>query len=282
MGRYSAPMPRKSPRARPEGWTPPGPRPAGAQGRPELEPGPDEELVALGGDFRVFQHRGGHKWTTDDLLTAAVADAELEHLPGRQHLDLGCGTGSVFLLLAWKRPDLRCVAVERQAARAALARRSVAWNGVEARCAVLEGDLRDAALLPAATTVDLITGTPPYFPPGTGTEPGEEHAAASRFEHHGGVEDYLAAADRWLAPQGRLVLCAPPLLDARLHHPRLFRRRVLEVTPREGKAVLLHVSVFERSPGPLEHQAICLRTAEGALTPALRELRAAFGFPPAR
>jgi hypothetical protein len=46
---------------RPEGWMAPGPRPAGAQGNPDLAAGPDETLSYLTGDWRIFQLRNGHR-----------------------------------------------------------------------------------------------------------------------------------------------------------------------------------------------------------------------------
>ena len=51
-----------------KGWTKPGPIPPGAVSLPEV-PG-DESLDAVSGHFRVFQLRKGHRFSTDDVLTA--------------------------------------------------------------------------------------------------------------------------------------------------------------------------------------------------------------------
>ena len=144
---------------------PPGPPPAGPQGRVSLEPSPDEDLSFLCGDWRIFQKRRGHRWSLDDLVTAWVA---INERPRATHaLDLGCGLGSVLLLLAFKLPGATLTGLEAQADRAEMARRSAAYNGIEPRCSVLTGDLRAHDF--AGQTFELITGTPPYFPPGTGT-----------------------------------------------------------------------------------------------------------------
>ena len=52
-----------------KGWTKPGPIPPGALGAgPELEPG--ESLDAISGHFRLFQAVDGHRFSSDDVLTA--------------------------------------------------------------------------------------------------------------------------------------------------------------------------------------------------------------------
>ena len=52
-----------------KGWTKPGPIPPGALGRgPEVEAG--ESLDAISGHFRLFQAVEGHRFSSDDVLTA--------------------------------------------------------------------------------------------------------------------------------------------------------------------------------------------------------------------
>src|SRR5688572_29521580 len=51
-----------------KGWAKPGPVPPGAATRPDVPA--DESLDALSGHFRIYQLRGGHRFSTDDLLTA--------------------------------------------------------------------------------------------------------------------------------------------------------------------------------------------------------------------
>ena len=48
--------------------------------------------------------------------------------PPRRCLDLGCGIGSVLLMVAWQFPHARVVGVEAQRRSAAMARRSIAYN----------------------------------------------------------------------------------------------------------------------------------------------------------
>ena len=50
------------------GWAKPGPVPPGAETPPVV--GSDETLDALSGHFRLYQLAHGHRFSTDDLLTA--------------------------------------------------------------------------------------------------------------------------------------------------------------------------------------------------------------------
>jgi tRNA1(Val) A37 N6-methylase TrmN6 len=266
---------------RPPGWAPPGPAPRGAHGEPDLAPGEDETLSYLCGDWRLFQKRRGHRWSLDDLLTAWVA-APLGAAADRV-LDLGCGQGSVLLLLAWRLPAARVTGLEAQPERAALARRSIRYDGVAARCEVREGDLRDPAALPGDFQAALVTGTPPYFPRGTGTESELPHARPCRFEVRGGVEAYLEAAARWLGPGAPAVLCSAALerarVDAAATAAGLHRRDRLEVIPREGKAPLVLVDTFTAASGPSTERRLTVRDRALQWTPEFAAVRTAFGMP---
>lgn len=270
------------PARRPPGWVVPGPAPAGFQGREELQPRADEDLCYLSGDWRLFQKRRGHRWSVDDLVTAHAATAWFDGL--RSHgpvsaLDLGCGLGSVLLMVAWKAPDFDVTGVEAQPERAAMARRSIAFNGASDRCRVLDGDLRDLDL---GARFALVTGTPPYFPQGTGTEAEADHVSACRFEHRGGVEAYLAAAERHLLPQGVFVMCAATLEDERVAAAptRLHLRAVRHVVPREGKAPLVTVWAWTPAPGTITRDQLVVRDGRGQWTPAFRQVRGELGLPP--
>jgi tRNA1(Val) A37 N6-methylase TrmN6 len=260
----------------------PGPPPAGFQGKPELLPKADEDLCFLCGDFRLFQKLKGHRWSLDDLVTAHLAVSLIQRPPfPTQALDLGCGLGSVLLMLAWKFPSWSVLGVEAQAERAAMARRSIDFNGVADRCAVIEGDLRTVHL---ERRFSIITGTPPYFPQGTGTKASTEHVAACRFELRGGVESYLESAERHLDTSGAFfVMCAAQRADERVLRWRssLHARVMRHIVPRTGKDPLLTVWAFSREPAPLVADQLIVRDTTGQWTPAFRAVRATMGLPDA-
>lgn len=273
-------------RIRRGGWVPPGPRPAGALGRAELVPSADEDLAFLTGDFRIFQRKVGHRWSLDDFVTAYVA---LEANPSaRRAADLGCGIGSVLMMLAWGLPEARLAGVEAQDLSARMARRSIAYNGIEDRCALVRGDLRETHDELPAGSFDLVTGTPPYIPIGSGLVSNKEQRRPCFFETLGGIEDYARAAARLLAPGGRFVACYgvwPELRGqdaARAAGLEVISR--LDVIPREGKPVLFRVVTAGRGgeSGVTEPATLrfVVRDRNGDITSDMLRARERMGQPP--
>lgn len=271
---------------RPPGWVAPGPRPAVA---PDATLGPraGEDLCFLAGDWRIFQQVAGHRWSLDDLVTAWVAAETMAAREPARFADLGCGIGTVLMLVAWRFPDATGVGIEAQAASVDLARRSLAWNGAAERCEVRHGDFRDDDGRRDDGSFDLVTGTPPYLTPGHATASHRAQCGPCHFEERGGVEDYCARAAALLAPAGRFVMCAAVFQDARVHDGAAAAGLAVEhrlvVIPRAGKAPLFTVYVMRRSAAagavaslPPE---LVVRDRVGQWTPECRALRLAMGMP---
>ncbi len=272
-------------RRRPAGWDPPGPVPPGTRGDPDLLPGPDETLDCLSGHWRIFQLRRGHRYATDDLLTAwAACDAWTGRSRGPAAvLDLGCGVGSVGLLVLWRFPEARLVGVEAQARSAALARRSARYNGVDGRAEIRTGDLRAPGVLGPGERFDLVTASPPYLPRGTGRRSTLPQRGPCRFEDRGGTADYLGVAARHLAPGGTVTW----VHATRYRHENvaaatvagLGRVRCRPVVFREGKDSLVTLFRAEPGDGVRDDPALVVRGADGRWTDAFRAVREAMGFP---
>jgi tRNA1(Val) A37 N6-methylase TrmN6 len=152
-------------------------------------------------------------------------------------LDLGAGHGTVTLLLSRVLPDANFHLVEAQEVSAELAQRNLDENQLTSRATVACCDLREVDL---RDRYDLVTGTPPFMPKGSGILPRDAQRAAARFELRGGIEEYLACASRALAPGGRVSMLMDAAQDERVR--RGFRaaglrlRRVLVVHPRTGRS----------------------------------------------
>lgn len=294
------------PARRPAGWTAPGPAPAGPVDASVL-PCVGEDLCFLTGDWRILQRQEGHRWSLDDLITAWTAITAVEVAPDRV-LDLGCGIGSVLMMVAWAFPQARAVGIEAQALSVDLARRSLRYNGAAERVAVLQGDLRalarnmprpeperdgslalsasaphGVALAPASFA--LVTGTPPYFTPGSATPSERPQCRPCRLETRGGVEDYLDAAVHMASDRGTIVLCGAAGQRGRLE--RALRGtgwgavRWVTVVPRSGKAPLLFTVVLRRGAGRAAEHSLTVRDTSGQWTEAFREVRRRMGMPPA-
>jgi tRNA1(Val) A37 N6-methylase TrmN6 len=271
------------PARRPRGWRAPGPSPAGPGGDPTLLPAAGEDLCLLAGDWRIFQHVGGHRWSLDDLVTAWMAAEEVAASPPARAADLGCGIATVLMLLAWRFPAARVEGLEAEAEKVALARRSLRWNGCAERCEVRVGDLREAKALEGC--FDLVTATPPYLPLGTATEPARADRGPWHFEHRGGLEDYCRAAARLLSPGAPFVVCAGTVQQARVERAaqdaglRITRR--CDIVPRAGKGALfaVHVMRATETRAPRVEPALVVRDGRGAWTAEFRAVRRAMGMP---
>ena len=194
----------------------------------------------IAGDFRITQRRHGHRYSIDDVLTAWQAASVAPH--AERCLELGSGIGSVLLMLAYKLPAARFVAVEAQRNSFRLLQDNVQRNGLAERVQLLHGDLRTEVDTQLGR-FDLITGTPPYVRPGSATPSSDSQKAYCRQELRGGVEDYLVAMGRVLAATGVGVVCA----DAR------FPERVFRGAEQAGLAVTSQRDVIARAgtKGPL-------------------------------
>jgi len=273
-----------------KGWAKPGPVPPGLGDG--LTVAPDETLDAISGHFRLFQLRDGHRFSTDDILTAWYGTSWCP--TARTALDLGSGIGTVGMIVAWRLPGARLVTVEAQAASVALAKKSARFNGIEERYEIREGDFRDTGVLRDGDLFDLVTGSPPYFPPGTGVESEHPQKLACRFELRGTIADYCTTAARHLA-MGGLFACVFPNEPAQLARVEagareaglvIVRRR--PVVFREGDAPLIGLFGLMRATDLPEwfrgqtwvEPDLTIRTREGKIHPEYSAVKLSIGFPP--
>ncbi|KAJ3120945.1 hypothetical protein HK100_012593 [Physocladia obscura] len=216
-------------------WNPPGPKAAVSitDAADQLQEG--EMITALCGSWSIFQLIQGHRYTTDDLATAAIAIKLYETIPKpTRHIDIGCGLGSVLLFVKWFLHETleKSVGIEAQERHCDLARKSIAVNMdhsdenrdkngdnndanknlIKKKNVVIsevrQGDLRQFAdptticqnlSVDEIESFDLVTGTPPYFPLPNGVVPTVQGRGMCSFELRGGVETYCIAASKCLA-----------------------------------------------------------------------------------
>jgi tRNA1Val (adenine37-N6)-methyltransferase len=271
-----------------KGWAKPGPVPPGASDPPPVPPG--ETLDAIGGHFRIFQLRDGHRFSTDDLLTAWYGTTWAPS--AGTALDLGSGIGSVAMMAAWRLPGARLVTIEAQEESVRLAKKSAAYNGLAHRCEIRQADFRSAEALRQDECFDLVLGSPPYFPIGTGVEGDHPQKVACRFELRGDIGDYARVAAAHLAAGGLFACVFPEEQRARVEAAAgdaglvIVRRR--PVVFREGEAPLVALFAMMRAgdlPDAMRNRTwveppLVIRMGDGSVHPEYAAVKLAIGFPP--
>jgi tRNA1(Val) A37 N6-methylase TrmN6 len=210
-------------------------------------------------------------------------------------LDLGSGIGTVGMIAAWRLPGAQFVTVEAQPESVRLARKSAAWNGLAERYEIRPGDFREAGVLNQDEKFDLVLGSPPYFPPGSGVESEHPQKLACRFELRGSVADYCQTAARHLALGGVFACVFPVAPDeqaARVHQGAraagLTIVRWRPVVLREGDRPLLGLFLMQRAsdlPVAMREKTwaeppLIIRTTTGVVHPEYMSVKLSFGFPP--
>lgn len=273
-----------------KGWVKPGPRvPATVDPSPTSE---ETTLDAISGHYRIYQLKKGHRFSTDDLLTAWYGTAWCPS--ARRVLDLGSGIGSVGMIAAWRLQGAQFVTVEAQDVSVELAKRSARYNGIEARYDIRHGDFRDPKVLAQDELFDLVLGSPPYFPLDAGILGDHPQKVACRFEMRGTVADYCSTAAKHLA-LGGVFACVFPINDnqaqrvdegAREAGLTIIRKRPIVL--KEGEPPLLSVFLMTKAeylPEPMRGKTwaepgLVIRTRDGAVHPEYQALKLSIGFPP--
>jgi tRNA1Val (adenine37-N6)-methyltransferase len=232
-------------------------------------------------DYWLYQRKRGHRFSSDDVITAWAA-LQVVASPQRV-LDLGCGIGSVLLHLAWCVSDASFVGIEAQDISFELLLRNIDHNHAGDRVTVHHGDLRDENVIAqVGTGFDLVTGTPPYFPLSTSVEAMDSQRAYARIEFRGGVEAYIATARRVMTPTGVVVLCGDSDAEIRVVEEAarqglsMVRRWV--VVPREGERPLFTVWALGMRAAVLESHTLTLRGPNGERTEDALRMRTFSGI----
>lgn len=231
-----------------------------------------ETLDRLAGEWWIFQLERGHRYATDDVLTAWAGVCSRP--AARRVLDLGCGVGSVGLMALLLLPaDAHLTSIEVQETSVGLLHKTLAYNRLDERVTVIRADLRRVEL---EDRYELILANPPYLPSAAATRSPVAQRAGARLELCGDIFDFCAAAAGVLADEGRFCFCfaaADPRPEAAIHRAGLTLLSRQEVLPRAGRRPLLALYVCGRSGTRGDLQPITVRGQDGARTEAFRAIR---------
>lgn len=130
--------------------------------------------------------------------------------PGESVLDLGTGNGIIPILLSAKTEGKHFTGLEIQDKTADMARRSVAYNGLEDKVEIVTGDIKEAAELFKPAFFDVITTNPPYMLAEHGLRNTDSSKAIARHEVLCSLDDILRESMKLLQDKGRFYMVHRP------------------------------------------------------------------------
>lgn len=177
--------------------------------------------------------------STDSMVLADFCRIK----PGSRVLDLGCGCGTLGLLLLGADGTLQLCGIELQEAAARQAQENAEENGFSDRMHIVCGDLRQAHTQIVPGNFDCVISNPPYYPPESGYLHAQDSLSAARSELCCPFDALCAAAARALRWGGRFFLVHKPerLVDllTGLRTARLEPKRIRFVRHRAESGVNL-------------------------------------------
>ena len=240
-----------------------------------------EELTRdtlFGGRLICAQFRHGYRFSADAVLAAHFCRPG----PADRILDLGCGSGIIGLILAFRHPGVLVTGLEVQAELARLAEDNIRANDLVARMSVVPGSLREIETLLAPESFDLVVSNPPYRRPGSGRVSPADQRARARHEIDASLADVARAAAFSVKNRGRCVFVYPAgrtmTLAAALKSARLEPKRLQPVYGYAGspEAALVLVEAVKNGGEEMQILPPLYTHAEqnGPFSPAMQSLYA--------
>ncbi len=161
-------------------------------------------------------------------------------------MDLGTGNGILPMLLSAKTQGRHFTGLEIQGKAVDMAKRSVAYNGLQDKIDIVEGDIKEAEKLFSAASFDCVVSNPPYMTGGHGLVNPDAPKAMARHEILCTIEDVVRAASYLLKENGAFYLVHRPfrlpdifsaMIERRLEPKRL--RLVYPYVEKEPTLVLI-------------------------------------------
>lgn len=156
--------------------------------------------------LKIIQKTDGFCFGMDAVLLSGFASVKR----GEKVLDMGTGTGIIPLLLSAKTEGEHFTALEIQKEIADMAARSVAFNHLEEKIEIVNGDIKEASRIFGAASFDVVTTNPPYMNDAHGLKNPTEVKAISRHEILCTLDDVVREGAKVLKPGGRMYMVHRP------------------------------------------------------------------------
>jgi tRNA1Val (adenine37-N6)-methyltransferase len=159
----------------------------------------------LGGVLTIVQPATGYRFSIDAILLAYFARPRND----QRVLELGAGSGVISSIIAKAYQPRSVVALELQPALVDLVRRNAQLNHLDRLSAVC-GDLRARELNGVgAASFEYIVANPPYRALGRGRRSPHDGRDIARAELGATLQDFAAAASRFVTDHGAFSMIFP-------------------------------------------------------------------------
>lgn len=156
--------------------------------------------------YKIIQHPDKFCFGMDAVLLSSFAKVK----EGECALDMGTGTGIIPILMEAKTEGKHFTGLEIQPESVDMASRSVKLNGLDDKIDIIEGDIKEAAKIFGAASMDVVTSNPPYMTNHHGLKNPNDAKAIARHELLCSLEDVIAQTAKVLKPGGRCYFVHRP------------------------------------------------------------------------
>ncbi len=236
---------------------------------------PDERLDDLQRNgYKIIQNPNKFCFGIDAVLLSGFADIK----KGSRVLDLGTGTGILPILLAAKTEAKSFEGLEIQEESADMARRSVAYNGLQELIHITTGNIAEASSLFGCSSFDAVVTNPPYMNDKHGLKNPDMAKAIARHEILCSLEDVVRESSRVLQPKKSLFMVYRPFRLAEIfqtlqkHHMEPKRMRLIHPYLKKEPNMVLIEAVKDGNPMIKIEPPLIVYKSPGVYTKEILEL----------
>lgn len=236
---------------------------------------PDERLDDLQRNgYKIIQNPNKFCFGIDAVLLSGFADIK----KGSRVLDLGTGTGILPILLAAKTEAKSFEGLEIQEESADMARRSVAYNGLQELIHITTGNIAEASSLFGCSSFDAVVTNSPYMNDKHGLKNPDMAKAIARHEILCSLEDVVRESSRVLQPKKSLFMIHRPFRLAEIfqtlqkHHMEPKRMRLIHPYLKKEPNMVLIEAVKDGNPMIKIEPPLIVYKSPGVYTKEILEL----------
>ncbi|MCL2864905.1 MAG: tRNA1(Val) (adenine(37)-N6)-methyltransferase [Lachnospiraceae bacterium] len=179
-----------------------------------------DDLLLKG--YQIIQNPDSFCFGVDAVLLSDFVKIKKEE----RVLDLGTGNGILPILLAGKTEAQQITGLEIQEESVNLARRSVCYNDLDERIAIVQGDIKKAGQYFEPGFFDVIVSNPPYMLANQGQKNSSVQKTIARHEILCTIDDILRVSKGLLLDRkGRFYMIHRPFrlgeIIAKMHHHKI-------------------------------------------------------------